>query len=127
MMVGVLAAVSLSACGVAAKPVAGSAEAKATASKNITDPATKHLKCLAKHHVMTRQYMRDDRTVIQVKTRPAGPTIVFYPTPGAAQYEQIAGQSQGAEVIGAALVYDNQAPNKLLSTVENCVAEGVSG
>ena len=52
---------------------------------------------------------------------------MFQPTPGAAQGEQIDGQAQGAEVIGTALLYPNQAPDELLSKVETCVAKGVPG
>jgi hypothetical protein len=40
---------------------------------------------------------------------------------------QIHGLSQGAEVIGSALLYPNQASDKLLTKVENCVALGVGG
>ena len=59
--------------------------------------------------------------------RPAGPTVQFQPTPGDAQGKQIGGQAQGAEVIGSALLYPNQAPSSLLSKVESCVAKGVQG
>jgi hypothetical protein len=53
--------------------------------------------------------------------------VSFEPTPGDAQGVQIQGEAQGAEVIGSALLYPNQAPDSLLSTVEGCVAKGVSG
>ena len=69
----------------------------------------------------------DGKPSFQVKTRPAGPTVVFYATPGAAQNVQIIGRAQGAEVIGAALLYPNQTPSKLLGKVESCTAKGVSG
>ena len=53
--------------------------------------------------------------------------MVFEPTPGAAQESQIDGQVEGAEVIGSALLYPNQASDSLLQKVEDCVAKGVSG
>ena len=68
-----------------------------------------------------------DGPAIQVGSPPSGPTIVFEPTPGAAQEMQIDGQVQGAEVIGSALVYPNHASDAVLSTVENCIAVGVTG
>jgi hypothetical protein len=58
---------------------------------------------------------------------PAGATIVFASTPGAAQADQIIGSAQGAEVIGSALVYPNQAPDSLLNGIEACLAQGVQG
>ncbi len=64
---------------------------------------------------------------MQVEAKPYGPTVYFEPTPGAAQEMQINGQVQGAEVIGSALLYPNQASDQLLTTVEGCVAQGVSG
>ena len=63
----------------------------------------------------------------QVGTAPSGPTVSFEPTPGDAQGVQIQGEAQGAEVIGSALVYPNQASDNLLTVVEDCVAKGVSG
>ena len=59
--------------------------------------------------------------------RPTGPTVSLQPTPGDAQGVQIDGQAQGAEVIGSALLYPNQASDELLTKVETCVAKGVQG
>jgi hypothetical protein len=53
--------------------------------------------------------------------------VQFQPTPGDAQGVQIHGRAQGAEVIGSALLYPNQASAALLSNVESCVAKGVQG
>ena len=74
-----------------------------------------------------RRITLDGDPSFQVGVRPTGPTVIFLPTPGAAQAAQIDGQAQGAEVIGSALLYPNQAPDKLLSKVETCVAKGVPG
>ena len=64
---------------------------------------------------------------MQIGTAPSGPTVAFEPTPGDAQGVQIHAQAQGAEVIGSALLYPNQASDALLQKVEDCVAQGVSG
>ncbi len=67
------------------------------------------------------------QTGLQIGTPPAGPSISFQPTPGAAQELQIEGQVAGAEVIGSALLYPNQASEQELGTVEDCLAKGVLG
>lgn len=119
--------VSVSACGVAAKPQAGTAQAAALSPQRITDPRKKHIECLQAAKVPVRRETLGGYPSFQVGTRPSGPTVVFLATPGAAQNAQIQGRAQGAEVIGAALVYPNQAPDALLTQVETCVAKGVTG
>ena len=123
----VLAAVSLAACGTTAKPEAGSTQAAAKSHTQLSNPTTKHLKCLTKDHISAHEVTLSGYPSIQVGTRPAGPTVEFLATPGAAQNAQIQGRAQGAEVIGAALVYPNQATDKLLNKVEPCVGKGVTG
>jgi hypothetical protein len=128
----VLSALSLSACGISSKPEAGTPKAIATGHKGLDDPRSKHTACLAQAHI---PFHLEQRTVagkpglpsFQVGTAPAGPTVTFEPTPGDAQGVQIQGEAQGAEVIGSALVYPNQAPDTLLSVVEHCVGQGVKG
>jgi hypothetical protein len=66
-------------------------------------------------------------TGLQIGALPAGPTVVFAPTPGVAQGQQIQAAQQGAEVIGSALLYPNQASDAELSKIETCLSKGVSG
>ncbi|MDQ6834692.1 MAG: hypothetical protein M3016_00715 [Actinomycetota bacterium] len=120
----VLAAVSLSACGIAAKPEVGSLKAQTKSQQGVDDPRKVRIQCLRDEHVPVQQF---SHTWLQVGAQPSGPTIHFAPTPGAAQEDQISGAVQGAEVIGSALLYPNQAPDGLLSRVEACVAKGVTG
>ena len=127
----VVTALSLSACGISSKPEAGTPKAIATGHKGLDDPRIKHTACLEQAHV---SFHLEQRTVagkvlpsFQVDAPPAGPTVSFEPTPGDAQGVQIQGEAQGAEVIGSALLYPNQASDQLLSVVEGCVAKGVSG
>lgn len=126
-----LTALSLSACGTVSKPVAGTPAAIAKSHQGVDDPRLKHITCLKQERipVRTEQLVIAGRTLpsFQVGTRPSGPTVSFEPTPGDAQGVQIQGEAQGAEVIGSALLYPNQAPDALLSKVENCVAKGVKG
>jgi ABC-type glycerol-3-phosphate transport system substrate-binding protein len=122
-----LAAISLSACGTSAKPQAGTLKAVTKNHKGVDDPRKKHIACLRQDHVPVTPITLNGEPAFQVATSPSGPTVVFTPTPGAAQELQIDGQVQGAEVIGSALLYPNQSPERLLTTVEGCVAQGVSG
>jgi hypothetical protein len=125
-----LAAVTLGGCGIATKPLAGSADLS-------TQPGTHgqldrlrrpHYLCLVQARLPARVFTATGgRPAIQVGTAPKGPTIVFEPTPGAAQELQIDGQVQGAEVIGSALLYPNLASDSTLTKVERCVALDVSG
>jgi hypothetical protein len=126
-----VSALSLSACGISSKPEAGTPKAIATGHKGLDDPRSKHTACLEQAHVAfhNEQYTVAGRVLpsLQVGTAPTGPTVAFEPTPGDAQGVQIQGEAQGAEVIGSALLYPNQAPDSLLSVVENCVGQGVKG
>jgi len=129
-----LAAISLSACGSTAKPEAGTLKAVTTNHKGVDDPRKTHMVCLQQERVPVVRFetaglagVPSGYPGLQIGTRPYGPTVVFEPTPGAAQESQIDGQVEGAEVIGSALLYPNQAPDSLLQKVEDCVAKGVSG
>jgi hypothetical protein len=127
----VLAALSLTACGISSKPEAGTPNAITNGHKGLDDARAKHTACLEQAHVAFRleQLTVAGKSLpsFQVDTAPAGPTVSFEPTPGDAQGVQIQGEAQGAEIIGSALVYPNQASDKLLTVVESCVAKGVSG
>jgi hypothetical protein len=124
VVLSLLAAVSLSACGIPAKPEVGSAGAQAKSANGIDDPRVIHVDCLRAEHIPVTPF---GRVWMQIGTKPSGPTVKFTPTPGAAQEEQISGQVTSAEVIGAALLYPNQAADSLLQKVEGCVAKGVTG
>jgi hypothetical protein len=119
-----LVAISLAACGSTAKPQAGTLNAASVNRKAVDDPRKTHVDCLRQEHIPVSEF---DRTWLQVGAKPSGPTIHFAPTPGAAQEFQIDGQVQGAEVIGSALLYPNQASDALLQKVEDCIAKGVTG
>jgi hypothetical protein len=126
-LVAALATLGLSACGSSAKPEAGTPAATKTAQKSVDDPRKTHIVCLQQEHIPVRRVSINGLPSMQVGVRPTGPTIEFEPTPGDAQGKQIEGSAQGAEVIGAALLYPNQASDSLLSKVETCVAKGVHG
>lgn len=114
-----LAAVALGACGSAIKPPQGHGRVD---DPRINNP--NHLACLTRHGLPVQLV---GRTGIQIGPLPAGPTVRFAPTPGAAQALQIEGQAEGAEVIGSALLYPHGADDKELNTIETCLSKGVTG
>lgn len=124
VLVSLLAAVLLSACGIAAKPEVGSAGAQIKSRGGIDDPRSAHVHCLQQEHIPVTEF---GRVWLQVGVKPSGPTVQFTPAPGIAQGDQITGRVESAEVIGSALLYPNQAPDGMLQKVEACIAEGVKG
>lgn len=114
------AAIVLCGCSSVVKPPQGRGK--------VDDPRTyaaaNHLKCMQQHHLPVQKV---GGTGIQIGPLPAGPTVQFEPTPGAAQSQQIHGLSDGAEVIGSALLYTHAAPDGELTVIESCLAKGVNG
>ena len=111
-----LAAIALTACG-------GSAATRRGRGL-VDDPRTIHVNCLKQHRVPVVEV---GQTGLQIGTQPGAATVSFASTPGAAQELQISGHVTGAEVIGSALLYPNQASERQLSQVEQCLAQGVQG
>jgi hypothetical protein len=122
-----LAAMSLSGCGVASKPEAGSAQAATAAHQSYADPRTKHIKCLKADGIPYRETTVGTYPSIRIGSAAGGPLAEFTRTPGAAQNVQMQGNSQGALVIGSALVFPNQASDALMTKVDACMDLGVSG
>jgi hypothetical protein len=126
-----LMALAISACGIPPKPEAGTANLRKQAGYYglRDDPRVKHARCLRTDKIHFHEYYagKGHLPAIQVGSLPSGPTIIFYPTPGIAQGQQIMGQEQGAEVIGSALLYPNGSRAKELSKVEGCTSLGVKG
>jgi hypothetical protein len=115
-----LTALAASACGSAVKPATGS-------RGKIDDPRTaraNRIECLTDKHLPVQKV---GITELLIGPQPAVARVVFDATEGAAQADQIHGQQPGAEVIGAALLFPNQAPDKELGVIENCLAKGVNG
>ena len=120
-----LCAVVLSACGATSNPEAGtiSPTAMTAGRAKLDDPRTTHVKCLQQANIPVTEV---GRTWLQINA-PGSPNVLFSTTPGAAQALQIDSQVQGAEVIGSSLLYPGQASDHLLTTIENCLDQGVKG
>ena len=96
-------------CGaVKVQPTAAAGSTTLVSRGKVDSPMTaihNHLGCLRADH-LTVQIV--SATKLQIGGSPSGPTVVFTPTAGAAQAQQIDGDAQGAEAIGPALLYPNQ-------------------
>jgi hypothetical protein len=117
------AVLALAACGNTAVHSGGAG----TSRGQIDDPRTSkadRVACLQSDHLPVQEV---GLTGLQIGAPPGGPRVVFTPTPGAAQADQIRAQAQGAEVIGSALLYPNQGSDQELAAIEACLTEGVSG
>ena len=121
-----LAALAAAGCGtVRVQPTTPSGAAKLASRGKLDDPATNmhnHLGCLRGAHLPVQVV---SPIKLQVGPLPAGPTIVFMPSPAVAQAAQIQGRAQAAEVIGSALVYPNQGSDGELASIGACLAQGV--
>ena len=121
-----LAALAAAGCGtVGVQPTTPSGAAKLASRGKLDDPATNmhnHLGCLRGAHLPVQVV---SPIKLQVGPLPAGPTIVFMPSPAVAQAAQIQGRAQAAEVIGSALVYPNQGSDGELASIGACLAQGV--
>jgi hypothetical protein len=120
---GVVAALALSACG----STAGTARlstAKATGRGVVDDPRARHVKCL---QGLNLPVIEQGRTNLLIGTPPNQATVMFVPTPGGAQNEQISGHNPGAEAIGSGLLFPGAAPDSELQGIEGCLAIGVKG
>jgi hypothetical protein len=114
------AAVGISGCG-------ATVNSTQRGRGRVDDPRTtknNRVQCLRQARLPVQEV---GHTGLQIGPLPQGATVVFAPTPGSAQAQQIQGQEQGAEVIGSALLYPNQAPDDELKKIETCLAKGVTG
>lgn len=119
-LVAVLGAVTfLCGCATTVKPPRGRGQVDSPLTSNPNRVA-----CLRAAHLPVQQV---GRTTLQIGPLPAGATIKFQPTAGLAEGLQLQGvrSAQGAEVIGAALLYPHRAPDSQLTAIENCLAVGV--
>jgi hypothetical protein len=118
-----LAVLALTGCG----STAVHPRAPGASRGQIDDPRTAkadRVQCLQNDHLPVQEV---GLTGLQIGPAPAGPRVMFEPTPGAAQGAQLKGQAQGAEVIGSALLYPNQGSDAELAQIETCLTQGVSG
>jgi len=114
------AAVLLCGCSSSVKPPQGRGKVEDPRSAAYSN----YYGCLLSQHLPAQKV---GQVGIQVGSLPAGPTVQFLPTPSAAQAAQIEGQPQyeGAEVVGAALLYPHGGTDSELAKIEDCLSSGV--
>ncbi|WP_249010998.1 hypothetical protein [Conexibacter sp. DBS9H8] len=124
-------ALFVSACGIQAKPVAGTVHLDRYPGNHsyVNDPREPYLNCLHQAGFKVTEFLTGPGQLrsLQINSVPYGPTVVFEPTPGIAEGDQMKGEVESAEVIGSALVYPHRSSDALMKTVETCVAIGVKG
>jgi hypothetical protein len=119
-LVAVLGAVTLlCGCATTVKPPRGRGQVDSPLSNSPDRVA-----CLRGAHLPVRQV---GPTTLQIGPASGGATVTFEPTAELAEGLQLRGvrSAQGAEVIGAALLYPHQAPDSQLSAIEDCLSAGV--
>ncbi len=123
-IVGVLAALTLSACGtINVKPSANASVGVAPSRGRVDDQRAmnpNHVACLRAAGFPVALAGANDLSV-------AGLHVHFDPTAGSAEDDQIRNREQSAEVIGDALLYPGNASDGELSKIEGCLASGVKG
>ncbi len=123
-----LAAVTLAGCGaVRLQPTTPAGASQLASRGRVDSPVTdvdNHLGCMRAADLPVQVV---SPTKVQVGAAPSGPTIVFTPTPGAAQAAQLDGSAQGAMVIGTALVYPNQGSDGELGSISSLPRAGRAG
>ncbi|MBV8218749.1 MAG: hypothetical protein JO325_09805 [Solirubrobacterales bacterium] len=123
-----LAAFAATGCGaVNVHPSTPASSPRLVSRGQVDSPLTNihnHLACMLGAHLNVHVV---SPIKLQVDAAPGGPTVMFTPTAGAAQAAQIDGSAQGAEAIGPALLYPNQGSPGELTSIEDCLDQGVQG
>lgn len=124
-------ALFVSACGIQASPVAGTRHLSRTPGDHsyVNDPRTPFLHCLRSEGWKITKFDLGPGKLrsLQLDAKPDGPTVVFEPTPGIAEGDQMKGQEESAEVIGSAVIYPHRATDSLMKKVESCLTINVKG
>jgi hypothetical protein len=120
LVAGLLAVTWLGGCSSVVKPPQGHGVVDSPLTTNPNRVA-----CLRAAHLPVRV---TGPTALRIGSGSGAARVSFEPTAGAAQTLQLEGlrSAQGAEVIGAALLYPDQAPDGELSQIEGCLDQGVS-
>lgn len=105
--------------------VAGCGSSDAGPTEDDSDARAVALECLTEEKGIDARLEGDDRIIVGEDEN--GPWIKFYLTSGEAEGAAFAGKAEGAEQIGAALLYVEpevrEDSEDLLHDVENCLAE----
>jgi len=109
----------LAACALAVLPAGCGSEESVTGDE--PDPNDKRavaLDCFVNEAGLEAELTGEQS--IQVEG-PGGPRVEFFLSSGEAESLQFKGEAQGAEQVGAALVFVNDGSDEVLEDVENCL------
>jgi hypothetical protein len=109
-----LSALAVAGCG------SDSTGGSASAGPNPNDKQAVAVDCIRGKDIPVTERGKNG---LQVGDPATGPRIDFYLTNGQAEGKQFAGEAQGAEQIGAALLYVRQGSDELLEKLEDCLAD----
>jgi hypothetical protein len=102
----------LSGCGIGSDDAAP--------SEDESDKRSAAMTCFEEEGIDAR--LEGDTDVV-IGDGEGAPRITFFLTSGESEAAQFKGEAEGAEQIGAALLYVNEGSDDLLEDVENCLAE----
>jgi hypothetical protein len=105
-------AVALPGCGIGSDDAAP--------SDDDSDTRATVMACFQEEGIDARLKGEDE---IVVGDGPGAPLVKFFLTAGEAEAVQFEGDGEGAEQIGAGLLYVNEGSDDLLEQVENCLAD----
>ena len=109
------AAVAASGCS-----VGGDDDAISQAGPNPNDKRAVALACMTRQKQLPARLVGDKS--IQVDG-PDAPRVEFFVSSGEAEARQFQGKGQGAEQVGAALLFVNEGSDDVLKKVEDCLAK----
>ena len=116
-LVAALAAalLALPACGIGSDDAGG--------GEDESDKRALALECLDEEGVEARLEGKEGDEEIVVGDGPDAPRVKFFLTSGESEAAQFEGSGEGAEQIGATLLYVNGGSDELLQKVEGCLAD----
>jgi hypothetical protein len=107
-----LAVAALSGCGLGSDDAAP--------ADDDSDKRTAAMNCFEEEGIDARL---DGDTDVVVGEGKGAPRIKFFLTAGESEAAQFKGEAEGAEQIGAALLYVNEGDDEMLEDVENCLGQ----
>lgn len=114
LLIALAAAALLAGCSLGSDDAGGGDDSDSRATA---------LECFAEEDVEARLVGEEDQQEILIGPGDDGPRIKFYLTSGEAEAAQFAGGGEGAEQIGATLLYVRDGSDELLEQVEGCLAD----
>ena len=114
---------TVAAAALLALPGCGIGSSDAGGGVDDSDKRAVALECLDEEGVDARLVGEEGNEEIVIGEGADAPRIEFFLTSGESEAAQFEGRGEGAEQIGPVLLYVNGGSDKLLETVEGCLAD----